>query len=618
MRAGDPMPATPKSDAPGGHKQARILRVGSAGGHAARAGPRDASAHRPRQPCPLPPRADDGQPVRATRRQVFARLFYWAYACAYYAVRRLRGRLRGDAQPRPGLVLRETLERMGGTFVKIGQQLSTRMDLLPLEACEELAKMLDAMPPIPVEQAITAIERATGRPLGATFAAFDPRPLGSASVACVYHAILRGGREVAVKVRRPGIEHIFAADLAALDLLCRVAEALTLIRPGLTGALRAELRSMLMEELDFRSEARYQELFRRQAERDGQRVSAPRLYAEHSGPGVLVSEFVHGVWLQELVTAVERDDQHALAHYASLHIEPTAVARGLFQTLYWANFENLFYHADPHPKNILVQPHNQLVFVDFGACGPALHRNRRNYIELFRRQALRDVAGVMDVLGNILAPLPPVDRVALYRDGEAITARWQYGFESKHPQWWERSSAGMWIGMFELTRRYNIPVTVDTVRLVRSSLLYDTIAARLCGTIDMRVEFDRYRRSAQARAARRRSRAVPGGEQRAARLLRIADAVSRGRYQLEHIADRPVARVLPASAHWPRRLLAVARLVIAMAAVTAIAAACGGATATQTVAGLAARPAAWGLGGLLLWRTWRRTPTRVGAENLAA
>ncbi len=599
-------------------RRMHIFRVASPAHLAARGAPTDRAAHRPRQAWPLPPRADDGQAIRATRRQVAGRLLYWAYAFAYFAARRLGTRLWNPraAQRPAGVLLRETLERMGGTFVKLGQQLSTRMDLLPLEVCDELAKMLDAMPPFPVAQAIAAIERATGKALGATFSTFDPQPLGSASVACVYHAILRSGREVAVKVRRPGIERLFAADLSALDLLCRLAERLTLLRPGLTAGLRGELRSMLMEELDFRSEARYQEMFRRQADRDGQSVSAPRVYGQLCGPGVLVSEFVHGVWLQDLVAAVERDDRRALAHYAGLHIDPAAVSRNLFQTLYWANFENLFYHADPHPKNILVQPHNQLIFVDFGACGPSMHRNRRNLAELFRRQAQRDVAGVADVFANMLAPLPALDLDALYRDGETLTARWQYGFESKHPEWWERSTAGLWIGMFELTRRYNIPVTVDTVRLVRSSLLYDTIAARLSSTIDMRVEFERYVRAAQARARRRRRRAFPDRAERAARFAQIAAALTRGRFALEQFADQPLVDTTPAAAHWARRLTAVVQLAVAAGALAA-AATLSGEPLAVVVADLAARPLSWGVVGLLAWHTWRRV-RRPRAANAAA
>jgi ubiquinone biosynthesis protein len=461
--------------------------------------------------------------------------------------------------------------------------------------------MLDATPPFPAAQAIAAIERATGRPLAATFAAFDPEPLGAASVACVYHAVLHTGEEVAVKVRRPGIAALFAADLATLDLLCGVAELLTLVRPAFTRAVRTELRTMLAEELDFRREARYQALFRRNARRDRQPVSAPKVYWAYCGDDVIVSAFVRGVWLQDLVVAHERQDRDALAAAGRLDIDPSTVATRLLHALYWANFENLFYHADPHPANVVVRPGNELVFLDFGACGPTLHRNRRNYVELFRRQARRDVQGMVQVFANIISPLPALDEHALHRDGEALTARWQYGFESAHPAWWERSSAGMWIGMLELTRKFGIPVTIDTVRLVRSSLLYDTIAARLCATIDMQREFQRYRRGARRRALRREwtapvDRPAAGSVET---LDRLATWLGDTRYRLDQFAHDPAASSSPPSpVTGPRH--ALARLLVGGGLLTAGAAlaASGGPASAGALDAVVVSPWYW---GALLW-----------------
>ena len=302
-----------------------------------------------------------------------------------------------------------------------------------------------------------------------------------------------------MKVRRPGIGTLFAADLAALDLLCRVAEVMTLIRPGFTRALRTELRTMLLEELDFQGEARYQELFRNQARRDRQAVTAPRVHYEYSSREVLVTEYVRGIWLQDLIAAKERDDRAALDYLASMNITPRKVARRLLRAFHWSTFETLFYHADPHPGNILVQPGGKLVFTNFGACGPTTHKNRRNYAELFRRQARRDLDGMVQVFGNILSPLPRTDVHNLLKAAEAKVARWQYGFDSKHAEWWERGSAGLWIGIMEMAREHRIPVSIETVRFFRASLLCDTTAARLYEKINGPREFARYQRGAQRR-----------------------------------------------------------------------------------------------------------------------
>src|SRR5262249_39629000 len=135
---------------------------------------------------------------------------------------------RRDSQDRRAVRLRRIFERAGGTLIKIGQQMSIRLDVLPVRYCEELALMLDSVPPFPSEDAIAVIERCTGKKLEEIFSAFDPQPIGSASIACVYQAVLRdGGEKVAVKVRRPGIWKLFEADFRVLDVLTTMAEKLT-------------------------------------------------------------------------------------------------------------------------------------------------------------------------------------------------------------------------------------------------------------------------------------------------------------------------------------------------------------------------------------------------------
>ena len=143
--------------------------------------------------------------------------------------------------------LREVFDGAGVSFAKLAQQLSLRADVLPYAYCAELSKMLDRAQAIPTAEAIAIIERSLGRPLNEMFSAFDPEPIGSASLACVYQATLKSGERVAVKVRRPGIGPLLAADLRAMDWLLILAEMLTLVRPGSTKQFRQELRTIADE-----------------------------------------------------------------------------------------------------------------------------------------------------------------------------------------------------------------------------------------------------------------------------------------------------------------------------------------------------------------------------------
>ncbi len=198
--------------------------------------------------------------------------------------------------------------------MKLGQQLAMRVDLLPWAYCVELSKMLDRMTPFSTEQALQAVERVIKRPWQEVFAVFDPKPIGSASLACVYQATLKDGTRVVVKVRRPGIKELFMADLQVLDWIAGLAEFLTIMRPGFTQKLRIDLRDILMEKLDFRREGRFEDIFRRNAKQTGWKFfTAPRVYFEYSGDEVLVQEFVSGIWLWEVIAIAEQKNAKGLA-----------------------------------------------------------------------------------------------------------------------------------------------------------------------------------------------------------------------------------------------------------------------------------------------------------------
>jgi ubiquinone biosynthesis protein len=583
--------------------------------------PASQPARRPRRPWPLPQRQREQEVFAASALRIAWRILCWGYAFGHYGVLCLWDRLRGrGGRTQRGIRLRQTFERLGGTFVKLGQQLSTRLDLLPFETCRELSRLLDDMPAFPSARAIEIVERATGRPLAATFSRFDPTPLGSMSVACVYHAVLPSGEEVAVRVRRPGIGTRFAADLSALDLICRAAEALTVVRIGFTRALRTELRTMLMEELDFQAEARYQELFRNQAKRDRQPVSAPRVHYDLSGREVLVTQYVKGLWLQDLILATERNDRPALDYLATLGITPQRVAKRLLRVFYWSTFETLFYHADPHPGNILVQANGKLVFTNFGACGPTTHRSRRNYAELFRRQANRDVDGIVQVFGSILSPLPQTDVHGLLKAAEAKVARWQYGYDSKNAEWWERGSAGLWIGILEMAREQRIPVSIETVRFFRACLLTDTSAARLHARVNGPREYARYRREADRRVGRRAVRRWRDGVNLGQVLVGLdqaSDLASRLVYKLQDLSDRPTTSFLSALNKGAFVASSTLRLGLAVAALTVAALGLStvlgpGTLGAVQIAAVASSPWYWAGVGILVLRSYRVVQFRLG------
>jgi ubiquinone biosynthesis protein len=443
--------------------------------------------------------------------QTLRRLGVWIGAFASYQRGTLIDRLRGrDSEVRRAGRLRETFERVGGTFVKIGQQLSSRLDLLPVAYCQELANMLDNYVPFPTEQAIAAIERTTGKRLDQIFSAFDPEPIGSASIACVYQAVLReNGAKVVVKVRRPRIRELFEEDFRVIDMLSTLVEGLTLVRPGFTDNLRSEIRSTLSSELDFRREARLCELFeRRSAKLPGRKFSAPKIYFDFSSEEVLVQEFVAGMWLWEILAAVEHRDPTALRRMKELNIDPTEVARRLILANNWGIFAHIAFHADPHPANIVVQANNRVVFVDFGACGYINSARRTIYQRVYESFLNEDPYAMAQCSLAMLEPLPPMDINAITRDTESAYHAQLIAMKSKHTPWFERTTASLFITSISVTSKYQLPVPKDYLMFTRATLLYDTMCARLDPKFDVYKEYKRYRAQIQRKARKRARRAI--------------------------------------------------------------------------------------------------------------
>lgn len=450
---------------------------------------------------------------QASAPETLRRVLVWLRVMLAFVLGDLLDKLRGKSSlERRAHRLHDLFQSAGGTFTKLGQQLSMRIDILPYEYCRELGKLLDTVPPMAVERAVAEIERATGRPLRESFAAFDPQPIGSASIACVYQAVLKDGRKVAVKVRRPEVGRLFASDLRALAWLVDVAEALAIFRPGYAQNIVLELRSTFMEELDFEMEAAYQTLFRREARRGrlARRgfVSAPRVVFELSSNAVLVQEYISGIWMWEIMAAVENKDPVAAARMRELKIDPKVLSRRMQRANMWGQVICDIYHADPHPANILVQEGHKLVFVDFGACGSTNRVKRGILRDLLYYQVRRDIQGVVRSMLSFMEPLPPIDLNQFEKRTEMLVGQVLHKVWSEHAPWHEKTSAALFYRFFEAARQYHIPVNVDTVRSFRASMLYDTLALRIDPTLDIHRENRRFNRMLQRDRQRKMRKAL--------------------------------------------------------------------------------------------------------------
>jgi len=299
--------------------------------------------------------------------------------------------------------LRQVLEELGPTFIKFGQAISTRADLLPADLVSELARLQDAVPPLPPGVAEATLERELGAPLSDLFGTFEAEPIAAASIAQVHRARLRSGEEVAVKVRRPGIQGTIESDLAILSQLARLAERYLpdagLYRPS---DLVAEFARAIRREQNLAREGRTIARFAEHFAGDPT-VHVPRVYWTHTREGVLVLEYISGTKLSELLHAPGQFDRALIARRGT-----DAVLRQILR--------DGFFHADPHPANVFVLPGHVICFLDFGIVGRLDRRLRRQVVTVVAAVARGDARRLAAVVVDLGQARDGVDVGELERD----------------------------------------------------------------------------------------------------------------------------------------------------------------------------------------------------------
>jgi ubiquinone biosynthesis protein len=304
----------------------------------------------------------------------------------------------------------QILEALGPTFVKMGQIASNRSDILPKEYCEALSQLRAGVAPMPFDTVCRLIDESYGHPWQDVFASIEERPLGSASIAQVHKAVLRSnGQTVAVKVRRPSITQQMAEDITLLKHLVALAEFsappesknITLTMDGLV----RELERTAAEELDFTSEMNNLVRFRAMTQRD-RSVDSPVPYPSHTTDSVLVMEFIDGPSITDPKLGLSSDERARLGEAIAQSYVAQVVDEG-------------FFHADPHPGNILVRA-GRACWIDLGMVGTLTPGEKFLVNRLMLAIGMHDSMAVKDALLGLARPDGPVDHGLLLQQVDRL------------------------------------------------------------------------------------------------------------------------------------------------------------------------------------------------------
>jgi ubiquinone biosynthesis protein len=367
--------------------------------------------------------------------------------------------------------LRQGLERLGPIFVKFGQVLSTRRDLIPLDVADELARLQDRVPPFPAAQSRALVEKAFGRPIDAVFARFDAEPVASASIAQVHFAELKDGREVAVKVLRPGMREVIDQDLALLHTIAAWVERLSVdgrrLKPR---EVVAEFDGYLHDELDLVREAANATQLRRNMAGLGL-VLIPEMVWELCTEGVIVMQRMKGVPISQIERLREAG------------VDLKKLSRDGVTIFFTQVFRDGYFHADMHPGNIMVSldpaHFGRYIALDFGIIGTLTETDKEylayNFIAFFRRDYKR-VAELHIESGWV----PPDTRVGDLEGAIRAVCEPQFDRPLK-----DISLGQVLLRLFQTSRRFNVEIQPQLVLLQKTLLNIEGLGRQLDPDLDL-------------------------------------------------------------------------------------------------------------------------------------
>lgn len=381
-------------------------------------------------------------------------------------LRRPRNVNKGLSMPkRLSLVMQE----LGPTFIKLGQILSTRPDLIPEEYIEEFKKLQSGAAPLPFAEVTHQIESSLGRPLFEIFAWVDPEPLASASIAQVHTARLPNGTEVVVKVQRPGIQEILRSDLSILIFLARrVAQLFPSTELFDPVGIAEEFEKALSKELDFHVELRNLQRFKTNFQKNPD-VHIPGVYKDISCETILVMERIRGVKITEVQTGQK------------------ALVRRLLKVVFEMIYIHGFFHGDLHPGNIMVEPSGQIALIDFGLTGRLTPPMKEYITDLLFGLIRTDHVAVAEILYDIGIKRTAVNYDRFLADVTTLMDEYLMGTTMADIEFGK-----LFQELLDGAMRHNIAVSPDYTMMFKALITAEGVGKQLDPEMDLLHELEPY------------------------------------------------------------------------------------------------------------------------------
>ena len=395
------------------------------------------------------------------------------------AVRRLRGK------PVLGhLLLREGFERIGGSFLKLGQIMSLQVDLLPKEYCDALLSLLDKVPTSTREEIAQVFTSEFGSPPELLYSEFDYNALASASIGQVHRATLDNGYPVAVKVRRPGVIETFHRDFLLLQGFVRLILLFRIRTLYFVRDLVSEMITWTRDELDYRREASHCDLLGRNAA-DCSTERIPKVFWNLTTSRILTMEFLEGTSVTDYLRMQENQDEVGLAKLRKIGFNPAVYCDNVITNFLRDAFQYGVFHADLHPANLLILPNNVVGYVDFGIVAKLTKEARRKQIELTLAYSSGDPDAIYQQFLNICTLTPQADPEGLRNEIARMARTWYREPAVDGKARFDVSVTVTFLDLLTAARTYGALVDPEMVKYIRSTVLANGVVARLAPQLNM-------------------------------------------------------------------------------------------------------------------------------------
>lgn len=420
--------------------------------------------------------------VRARLQEVRRAVLFIALLVRFFGGPFLRRLVRRPpAGPSTGIRIRRLIEGMGISFVKLGQFLAMRFDIIPPEICRELDRLFEDAPVLTERVIRTRVAQELGRPVEAMFQSFEPRPLAAASIAQVHRAVTTDGMTVAVKIQRPGIQEMFGADMRILRRIAQLADLFRVLGRIRLSELVAEFAAFTEREMNFLAEAGTAERVRNSP---GTLTGVPRIRWDLTTPRILTMEFVDGVSLLAVCQRAEAAGAagaEALLPGVDLHDVITRLARTCLHQM----FVTGLFHGDPHPGNILVTREGQPFLLDFGIFGQLSTATRTHLAQFYEALALGNIEEAFHSYQYISSASEDTDRQLYRRELVESLQRWYDVTVSGHGTVQERHPLRYVTQIVGIMRRHAVRMPPDQLLFWRSLTTLASLALRLPVQFDL-------------------------------------------------------------------------------------------------------------------------------------